>query len=269
MRTSRLQKCPEPNALVHQYWKCHNQEMLLKHYENKALYSLYTQCALRHKSVKRKVQIHAFCYMDNHVHLLCSYQNGVKHLSNFMRYANGCFGLALNQKLKRKGKVAIERPHTPMVQDNGKHDMNVHMYIEANPIRAEIVKTPMELKKIKTSSYAFYAYGEINEFTKNLTPPTWYIKLGRSPKARQRKYRRLFVQYLDTNGWFGKKGNRRNTSTIDLLKDQGSRAFILKRKLFVATYNNYKKNNKNLSPKEILELIYRNRYSTRYKTNGA
>ncbi len=113
-----------------------------------------------------------------------------------MRVTNGLFGLRFNKKLRRTGKVANERPKTPLIGDS-ESQMRVHFYIEANPIRANIT-TLEKLRFFKWSSYRFYAYGIIDGFTRSLTPPQWYIELGKSDNDRQVRYRKLFRNYVQT-----------------------------------------------------------------------
>jgi len=131
MRKSRALTCFESSGLVHKFWKCHNSEFLLKSYDAKAMYSQHTTKALKHQSIKGKVHVQAFCYMDNHVHMLCAYSEGSSHLSKFMQRAHSSFGAQYNRKHSRTGKVAVERPKTPVVEDESDAQKDVHMYIEA------------------------------------------------------------------------------------------------------------------------------------------
>ena len=250
MRVSRIEQNPESHGLVHKYWKCHNSEHLLGDIRAKNLYSKYTYKALKHKTVSGNVDIHAFCYMDNHVHMLCEYRDGVEHLSRFMRLAHGSFGLALNKALGRKGKVAIERPHTPQVEQGDSYEKEVQFYIEANPLRAGMVRTLKGLRRYRYSSYAYYAHGDQSEFTKDLTKPQWYLDLGKSDSERQMEYRKLFKVYLDTYGWVGKSGEREKK-----IPDRGSEFFLLKRKLFLKSYRHHKREHQDLSPRQLLELM--------------
>ena len=74
--------------------------------------------------------------------------------------------------------------------------MRAQFYVEANPIRARMCMA--ENLKLQTfTSYRYYAYGIVDEQTKLISPPTWYIKLGGTPKERQAKYRSLFKAYLE------------------------------------------------------------------------
>ena len=112
-----------------------------------------------------------------------------------MRHAHGIFGSQYNRIHKRSGKVAEARPKTSLIQ-NTEHEMRVHFYIEANPIRAGIC-SPEQLKNYKFNSFRFYAYGIKDEYTKLLTLPQWYLELGSTQKERQRTYRKLFYEYLN------------------------------------------------------------------------
>lgn len=132
--------------------------------------------------------------MDNHYHQSTSYNLSSEFLSQYMRYAHGLFGSKYNKIHKRSGKVAESRPKTSLIE-NAEHEMRVHFYIEANPIRAGLCK-PENLKNYKFNSFKLYAYGIIDEYTKLLTLPYWYLELGNTSKERQRKYRQLFYEYL-------------------------------------------------------------------------
>jgi putative transposase len=132
--------------------------------------------------------------MDNHYHQATSYKDSFNYLSKHMRHAHSLFGARYNKIHKRSGKVAESRPKTALIE-NTEHEMRVHFYIEANPIRANICK-PENLRSYKYNSFKFYAYGIKDEYTNLLTIPEWYMELGKNQKERQRKYRRLFYEYL-------------------------------------------------------------------------
>ncbi len=196
MRIKRsLQLWPE-SATVHLFWRCHNREDYLRDDSFKMLYMKCLEDALEYKNQKDNCMIYAFCSMSNHFHQSVHYKNGSSKLSNFMRYAHGLFGARYNRANKRSGKVAEGRPKTPLIQNESSHEMRVHFYIEANPIRARI-NTINNLHLNPFSSYSFYAYGKKTRFTHLLTIPEWYFELGKTPLERQTKYRKLFKQYLD------------------------------------------------------------------------
>jgi len=226
------------------------------------MYAHHTQKALEHQSIKGSVGMQAFCYMDNHVHMLCSYSKGSSSLSKFMQRAHSSFGSHYNRKHGRRGKVAIERPKTPVVEDESQLQIDVHMYIEANPLRAGMVRNLNQLKGYRFSSYQYYAHGIKNRFTKGLTEPEWYRSLGETPIGRQKAYRKLFHDYLQRTGWIGKAGERSEKEELaqmieqkQFTKDVGSLKFLINRKSFHLKYFKAKVNNQELMPMEILQNI--------------
>lgn len=194
MRISRKLYLPQSGgATVHKFWRAHNKEFLLQSPHIRDLYLKQVSYSLNHKSIQGKVKLHAYCVMSNHSHQVVSYQDESKFLSSYMRVAHSNFGQKFNHYNNRQGAVAYDRPQTPLVQTNDFHQMRLHFYIEANPLRANLVKN---LKLYPHSSYRFYAFGIKDEFTKMLTIPQWYLHLGRTPSQRQKKYRELFDRYL-------------------------------------------------------------------------
>lgn len=160
----------------------------------KALYLQSLKDALKTHNKEESLKIHAYTCMDNHFHNLMKYTDESPKLSNFLRQAHSLFGARYNRIHKRSGKVAEGRPKTSVIE-NTEHEMRVHFYIEANPIRAGKC-TEKKLRGYPHSSYRFYAFGIKDSFTEILTIPEWYLQLGSTPKLRQRRYRALFLQYL-------------------------------------------------------------------------
>jgi putative transposase len=193
MRISRSIYLPQSGATVHKFWRAYNREFFLALDSMKDLYLAAVSKALIHKSVASGVKLHGFCIMSNHAHILLKYSGGLKNFSSFMRIAHSRFGQSFNKITGRQGPVAYDRPKTPLVQESTWNQMRVQFYIEANPLRAKMVKN---LKLYKYSSFRFYAWGIKSEFSKSLCIPQWYLDLGSSAKLRQSRYRSLFNKYL-------------------------------------------------------------------------
>jgi hypothetical protein len=137
----------------------------------------------------------AFCIMSNHSHQLIYSSDETRWLSRFMQVALTKFARIYNDIHKRSGAVGNGRPRTIPIQGTDSALMRTHMYIEANPIRAGFRKVE-NLKVYKFSSFRFYAYGILDEFTNDLEIPKWYLGLGSTPVARQQAYRSLFWKYV-------------------------------------------------------------------------
>ena len=195
MRASRFSILSSPTGIVHLFWKCHNSEYLLNLPNVKKLFFDSLIFGLKHRGTDNRVKLHAFCLMGNHVHQQMSFEGGAQALSHYMRVAHGRFGRLFNTLFRRSGKVANERPKTPLIGDS-ESQMRVHFYIEANPIRARMVKAE-KLRFYIWNSYRYYAHGEVDDWTAVLTPPQWYMELGTNSEDRRRAYRKLFRQYLE------------------------------------------------------------------------
>jgi putative transposase len=65
-------------------------------------------------------------------------------------------------------------------------------YIELNPVRAGLTKSPGDYR---WSSYRHNAQGEFDEM---ITPHREYLKLGKDEKQRARAYRALFRKRIDS-----------------------------------------------------------------------
>ncbi len=107
MRKSRFQVLHYDEAPVHAYWRCHNKEMYLKHDNIKNIYMSTMKKTFEVASTfKGKLDLNAYCIMDNHFHQLIHYRDGAHNLSNYMRRCHGSFGLKYNKLNNRSGKAA-------------------------------------------------------------------------------------------------------------------------------------------------------------------
>ncbi len=204
VRISRSIQLGESSGRVHLYSRCHNKEYLLRQAYDKDDFLKCTFSSVNSEKYQhfQKVGVSAFCIMNNHFHILYTYNSGWENLSNHTRTAHGKFGRRFNDRLNRSGKVAESRPKTTFIQD-AYHDMMAHFYIEANPIRAGIC-TFETLRHYKHCSYRFFAFGEVDQYTECLEIPEWYKELGETDYQRQRAYRALFKSYLERTDGFAK-----------------------------------------------------------------
>ena len=150
------------------------------------------------------------------------YKDSSEHLSQFMRIAHARFGTQFNKLRQSSGKVANERPKTPLIEDPN-HNIRVHLYIEANPIRAKIISLE-KLRFYKYSSYGFYAHGIKTKWTELLTIPEWYLELGKTPKERQARYRKLFREYIESD------------EKVELISTQFIGSLLWKEKMKIIVY---------------------------------
>ena len=127
--------------------------------------------------------------MTNHFHLLvsCDLPNGPSLLMKFLgqRYVR-----YVNRVYKRSGSLWEGRFRSSLVQTE-QYLLGYYRYIEMNPVRANIVKHPIEYPR---SSFAANATGNRTE---GITPHAEYLALRSDEEKRQTAYRGLFRTDLD------------------------------------------------------------------------
>ncbi len=178
-----------PGSIFHFMWRCINGEFMLS---PDAVKRRYLDTRFRFlKRARGKVHVHSFCLMDNHGHETSTLAAGSEHMSNWARSAHSSFCRWLNIRLKRRGPVAQDRPNTVALGDQ-EALKRVMFYGDWNSVKAGICQHPSQYG---FSSYRFYAFGEVNDWTAHLTLPRWYIDLADTPEERQAQYREQCDQY--------------------------------------------------------------------------
>jgi REP element-mobilizing transposase RayT len=95
------------------------------------------------------VEIHAYCLMDNHYHILLKIT--VPNLSKVMQYFNGVYTQYFNRSIGRDGPLFRGR-YKAILVDADSYLLQLSRYIHLNPVDANICATPL----YPWSSYQFY-----------------------------------------------------------------------------------------------------------------
>lgn len=132
------------------------------------------------------VEVHAYCLMGTHPHVLCRSTRGQLAFSAFWRSVNWAFACWYNRRTDGRGQVVMDRMRSPLVQE-GRYQLAVMRYGDANPVRAGLVRGPGEWR---WSSYRHYAYGQPDDL---ITDAPEYLALGSMPVHRRLAYRHLFA----------------------------------------------------------------------------
>lgn len=130
------------------------------------------------------VHIHAWVFMTNHVHLLCTASDN-SGISLMMQSLGRQYVRYFNQRYKRSGTLWEGRFKSCLVQEEH-YVMAVYRYIEMNAVRAGMVSSPSEYV---WSSYAINALGKQSALCQ---PHPCYLALADSEEERQQAYRDLF-----------------------------------------------------------------------------
>jgi putative transposase len=141
------------------------------------------------KGLKRyQVDLHTYCLMTNHIHLLMTPidEDGI---SRVIQHVGREYVRYLNKRYRRTGTL-WEGRHKGSLVDAENYLMACYRYIEMNPVAAHMVDSPEDYP---WSSYGCNAKGETNSL---LTPHSVYLRLDIDEKKRVNAYRALFEERL-------------------------------------------------------------------------
>ncbi|MEW6133603.1 MAG: transposase [Pseudomonadota bacterium] len=143
--------------------------------------------ALVEASKKHALQIHAYVWMTNHIHLLATPENE-NSISKVFQSVGRKYVQYFNYTYKRSGTL-WEGRYRATVVDSERYLLTVMRYIELNPVRAGMVAHPRDYP---WSSYRRNALGKGGKNLDWLQPHSEYLALGRQDSDRESAYRQLF-----------------------------------------------------------------------------
>jgi len=97
-----------------------------------------------------QAEIHAYCLMDNHYHLLLRTPLG--NISRIMRHLDGVYTQRFNKSVKRDGPLLRGRYKSILVEADV-YLLRLSRYIHLNPVKAKLVK---KSEQFSWSSYQAY-----------------------------------------------------------------------------------------------------------------
>ncbi len=101
-------------------------------------------------TLRYHVEIHAYCLMGNHYHLLI--KTPFANLDRAMRHLNGVYTQRYNQLMKKDGSLFRGRYKACLIEADN-YLIQVSRYIHLNPVKAKICKKPQDYC---WSSYRFF-----------------------------------------------------------------------------------------------------------------
>lgn len=142
---------------------------------------------------KYPCKIYSFVLMTNHIHLLIESIEDDKNLAYFMKHISQRYGQYINNHYNRSGTLWEGRfKSSPISTDS--YLLGCSRYIEMNPVRAGIVKTPED--------YFFSSCGAKTGLRrlKMLDYDPIYLALGNTEQERQDGYRRWVCESIIPEG---------------------------------------------------------------------
>ena len=133
--------------------------------------------------------IHAYVLMTNHVHILAT-PDRKDSVTLMMQYVGRRYVPYINATYGTSGSLWEGRYKASLVQDEH-YLLTCMRYIELNPVRAGMVRTPGHYR---WSSYRSNATGQADAL---IIPHAEYRGLGRTAASRHESYRALFKAHVD------------------------------------------------------------------------
>ncbi len=179
----RRRHCP-PGLPVHVVQRGNNRQTCFTSDADRKAYAHW----LRESTDKYGVDLHAWVFMTNHVHLLLTPRRP-DAVSHCMQYLGRNYVRYFNQQHGRTGTLFEGRFKSSLVQTR-QYLLTCQRYIELNPVRAGMVTDP---GGFAWSSYRAHAF---NQPVKMWHPHADYLALGATAPARMAAYRSLFAGSL-------------------------------------------------------------------------
>lgn len=139
---------------------------------------------LRESALETGCQLHAYCLMTNHVHLLLT-PDSPDACARLMKQFGQLYVQHVNRVHGRTGTL-WEGRYRSSVAAKESYVLACHRYIERNPVRAQLVEHPRDYP---WSSYRYNAEGREDSL---LVPHPAYLGLGKDLEQARRAYRELF-----------------------------------------------------------------------------
>ncbi|MDR3490959.1 MAG: transposase [Gammaproteobacteria bacterium] len=113
---------------------------------------------LKEISTLFQIEIHSYCLMDNHYHILL--RTPIANLGKAMRHLNGVYTQRYNRITKRDGSLFRGRYKAILIEAE-RYLIHVSRYIHLNPVAAKLVQ---QAHDFKWSSYRFYLANTFQEW---------------------------------------------------------------------------------------------------------
>jgi len=151
-------------------------------------YSAYLQW-LKTGADRYRVAIHAYVLMTNHIHILAT-PSDTEGVMRMMQHLGRHYVPYINFTYGTSGSIWEGRYKASLVQ-NENYLLTCMRYIELNPVRANMVRSPAHYP------WSSYRTNALNKENSLITSHADYVALGTSSDERCRVYKDLFKGHVD------------------------------------------------------------------------
>jgi len=144
---------------------------------------------LRHLARKQQCEVHAYCLMTNHVHLLLT-PSATDSCAVLMRDLGRCYVRYFNRRYARTGTL-WEGRFRSCIAESSRYVLACYRYIELNPVRAGMVGLP---GMYPWSSHNVNSGVHADAMVK---PHDEFLALAADPNARRAAYLKLFEESFE------------------------------------------------------------------------
>ena len=149
----------------------------------------YLWRCLRESIDDGSVDIHAYVFMGNHIHLLMT-PNVLDAVGKTMHSATRRYAGYFNTRYQRTGTLWEGRYRASRILSQ-EHFLACHRYIDLNPVMAGLARLPEDYA---WSSHRHYAFGESNSLVRAHKVVAQLLAEARNPSTA---YRQLFEEPMD------------------------------------------------------------------------
>ena len=176
-----------PGAYYHVTTRGNEKKDIFKSKRDREKFLSYLESAV----VRYGANIHAYCLMSNHYHLLIETPSG--NLSQVMQHINGAYTNYFNAKRKRAGYLFQGR-YKALVIEADEYATELSRYIHLNPVKSGMVGGPDE-----------YRWSSYQDYTGVRKAPEWLTTdfilgmFGKSDGLAQKQYRQFVEELAGTD----------------------------------------------------------------------
>ena len=174
-----------PGVAAHIVQRGHNRAVCFRRDNDYLLYLLH----LRELSERHGCEVHAYCLMTNHVHLLLT-PSTAQACTSLMRDLGQRYVQHFNRYYRRSGTL-WEGRYKSFIAESPRYVMACYQYIELNPVDAGMVAKPADYP---WSSYAANTGMRSDQL---VTAHAEYLALGNDVGSRHACYPRLVADGIE------------------------------------------------------------------------